>query len=148
RYLGNTEDFASRLSTILKGSRLSAEPIAAKSGTDGVELSRVITAGAAAVAEHFGLTPTKARQLVHWFLDEPTRLRQAEILAPEDSVSIALVIDGMPRDLGKLSRGQKATALLLLAFAQGGRPLVLDQPEDDLDNRFVYNDVVSLLRAE
>jgi hypothetical protein len=25
---------------------------------------------------------------------------------------------------------------------------VLDQPEDDLDNRFVYEDVVALLRAE
>lgn len=58
------------------------------------------------------------------------------------------MVDGTPRDLGKLSSGQKATALLLLAFAQGGRPLVLDQPEEDLDNRFVYNDVVSLLRAE
>jgi DNA repair ATPase RecN len=147
-YLGNTDDFASRLSTILRGSRLSAEPIAARSGTDGVELSRVIAAGEDAVAMHFGLTQTKARQLVHWLSDEPTRLRQVEILAPEDSVSIALVIDRVLRDLGKLSGGQKATALLLLAFAQGGRPLVLDQPEDDLDNRFVYDDVVSLLRAE
>ncbi|MGH8910332.1 MAG: hypothetical protein ACRD0K_28515 [Egibacteraceae bacterium] len=36
--------------------------------------------------------------------------------------------------------------MLLLLFALEGKPLVLDQPEDDLDNRFVYNDVVKLLR--
>jgi chromosome segregation protein len=76
------------------------------------------------------------------------RMREVEMLAPDDRVSIALVIDGSARDLSELSSGQKATALLLLLFAQGGRPLILDQPEDDLDNRFVYEDVVALLRAE
>lgn len=63
-------------------------------------------------------------------------------------MSIGLVIDGSIRDLSLLSGGQKATALLLLLFAVRGRPLILDQPEDDLDNRFVYEDVVALLRAE
>ena len=36
----------------------------------------------------------------------------------------------------------------MLVFALRHRPLVLDQPEDDLDNRFVYEDVVALLREE
>jgi chromosome segregation protein len=150
-YLGNTTDFADRLSTILKGSRVSSDAIdtiAAKSGTDGVELSRMTAQGTDAVANHFGITNAMATRLVHWLSDEPARLRQIEVLAPEDSVSIALLIDGKLRDLGKLSMGQKATALLLLVFAQGGRPLVLDQPEEDLDNRFVYDDVVLLLRTE
>jgi len=150
-YLGNIADFADRLSTILKGSRVSSDAIdtiAAKSGTDGVELSRMTAQGTDAVANHFGITDAMATRLVHWLSDEPARLRQIEVLAPEDSVSIALLIDGKLRDLGKLSMGQKATALLLLVFAQGGRPLVLDQPEEDLDNRFVYDDVVLLLRAE
>lgn len=150
-YLGNAADFSSRLSTVLKGSRVNSDAIdaiAARSGTDGVELSQVTRHGAASVAKHFGITEAMAKRLVDWLSDEPARLRQVEVLAPEDSVSIALVADGTPRDLGKLSGGQKATALLLLVFAQGGRPLILDQPEDDLDNRFVYDDVVSLLRAE
>lgn len=150
-YLGNTADFSGRLSTILKDSRVNSDAIdaiAAKSGTDGVELSRVTRQGSVTVAERFGITLAMAKRLVDWLSDEPARLRQVEVLAPEDSVSIALVVDGKSRDLGMLSGGQKATALLLLVFAQGGRPLVLDQPEDDLDNRFVYDDVVSLLRAE
>jgi ABC-type cobalamin/Fe3+-siderophores transport system ATPase subunit len=89
-----------------------------------------------------------AHRLVSWLTEDPDRLREVEILAPDDRVAIALIIDGAARDLAELSSGQKATALLLLLFAQGGRPLVLDQPEDDLDNRFVYEDVVSLLRDE
>ncbi len=150
-YLADTADFASRLTAILKGSRVSSDAIdaiATHPGADGVELSLLVAQGASAVTERFSMTEAMAQRLVRWFVDDPTRLRQAEVLAPQDSVSIALIVDGRPRDLAQLSGGQKATALLLLVFAQGGRPLVLDQPEDDLDNRFVYDDVVSLLRAE
>ncbi|MGH3622177.1 MAG: hypothetical protein ACRDQ5_10355, partial [Sciscionella sp.] len=150
-YLADTAEFINRLTAILKGSRVSSDAIdaiAAHPGTDGVELALLVAQGASAVAERVGITETMATRLVRWLTDEPARLRQVEVLAPHDSVSIALVVDGHPKDLAQLSGGQKATALLLLLFAQGGRPLVLDQPEDDLDNRFVYDDVVSLLRAE
>ncbi len=150
-YLGDTAEFERRLSAVLKGSRLTADAvstIASTTGVDGVELARSVQRGASAVTARFHLTEAMAVRLVSWLSDDPERMRQVEVLAPDDRVAIALIIDGAPRDLAELSSGQKATALLLLLFAQGGRPLVLDQPEDDLDNRFVYEDVVSLLRAE
>jgi hypothetical protein len=50
------------------------------------------------------------------------------------------------RSLDHLSTGQKATALLLLLLHRGDAPLIIDQPEDDLDNRFIYEDVVPRLR--
>lgn len=50
------------------------------------------------------------------------------------------------RDLGDLSKGQKATALLLLLLATLRGPLIVDQPEDDLDNRFVWEGVVPRVR--
>lgn len=43
------------------------------------------------------------------------------------------------------SPGQRATALLALALASGNEPLVIDQPEDDLDNRYIYEEVVKVL---
>jgi len=150
-YLGDTSDFTNRLGAVLKGSKVSSDAVAAIAthpGMDGVELASLVGQGSQAVVDRVGITDAMAQRLVSWLTDEPSRLRQVEVLAPQDSVSIALVIDGKPRDLAQLSGGQKATALLLLVFAQGGRPLILDQPEDDLDNRFVYNDVVTLLRAE
>ena len=45
-----------------------------------------------------------------------------------------------------LSKGQRATALLLLLLGASRAPLVIDQPEDDLDNRFVYDGIVKNLR--
>lgn len=50
------------------------------------------------------------------------------------------------RSMGQLSKGQKATALLLLLLGGSDAPLIIDQPEDDLDNRFVYDGVVTNLR--
>lgn len=150
-YLGDTADFTARLSTLLKGSRVSVDAIdniVKSPGTDGVELARHIGLPAAGLATQLSITESMAQRLQHWLTMEPARLRQVELLAPDDRVSIALVVDQQPRDLAVLSSGQKATALLLLCFAHSGRPLILDQPEDDLDNRFVYEDVVSLLRLE
>lgn len=47
-----------------------------------------------------------------------------------------------------LSTGQKATALMLLALAdsEGAGPLVIDQPENDLDTEFIVSGVVQRLR--
>lgn len=150
-YLGDTVAFERNLSAVLKGSRVTADAVSSistTSGVDGFELANAVLQGEGAVAERFGITESMAQRLVSWLASEPERLRQVEVLAPNDRVAVALIVDGAPRDLAELSSGQKATALLLLIFAQGGRPLILDQPEDDLDNRFVYDDVVTLLRAE
>lgn len=45
-----------------------------------------------------------------------------------------------------LSDGQKNTAILALLFADGTNPIVIDQPEDELDSDFIYNELVPLLR--
>ena len=50
--------------------------------------------------------------------------------------------------LDRLSTGQKATAVLLLLLLESAAPLVVDQPEDDLDNRFISEEVVPRMRAE
>lgn len=47
--------------------------------------------------------------------------------------------------INELSPGQRATALLSLALAAGEEPLIIDQPEDDLDNRYIFAEVVKVL---
>lgn len=74
-----------------------------------------------------------------------------EILELCDEATVELDV-GPPgnrdyRPLGSLSPGQKSTAILLLTLQSGTEPLLIDQPEDDLDNRFVYDDVVQRLRG-
>ncbi len=45
-----------------------------------------------------------------------------------------------------LSVGQKCTAILALALAAGTDPILIDQPEDEIDNEFIYTELVPLLR--
>lgn len=45
-----------------------------------------------------------------------------------------------------LSDGQKNTAILTLLFADGTGPIIIDQPEDELDSDFIYNQLVPLIR--
>lgn len=45
------------------------------------------------------------------------------------------------------SPGQKTAALLSFILSYGDEPLILDQPEDDLDNQLIYDLIVSQLRA-
>jgi hypothetical protein len=55
--------------------------------------------------------------------------------------------DGKYYDLSHLSVGQKCTALLIIALADGSRPVIIDQPEDALDITSVYEDVTLQLRS-
>lgn len=48
---------------------------------------------------------------------------------------------------GTLSEGQRNTVLLNLILARGEGPVVIDQPEDELDSSFIYQTLVRDLRA-
>ncbi len=50
--------------------------------------------------------------------------------------------------LEDLSTGQKATAVLLLLLLESEAPLIVDQPEDDLDNRFITEGLIPRMREE
>jgi len=78
-------------------------------------------------------------------------LRELEELSVGQAVDVRLDISAGSgprelRSLDDLSKGQRATALLLLLLGASEAPLVIDQPEDDLDNRFVYDGIVQRLR--
>lgn len=75
------------------------------------------------------------------------------VLSIDDRVIIELnVASGKNenfKDASELSRGQKCTALLPILLARRDTPLVIDQPEDNLDNHFIYETVVeSILRLK
>lgn len=54
--------------------------------------------------------------------------------------------DGNFKPLSVASAGQKTTAILTFILSFGDVPLILDQPEDDLDNRLVYDLIVDKMR--
>ena len=83
----------------------------------------------------------------------PEVLMQVEELELPPTLSIRLntAPSGEPpawQNLEDLSTGQKATAMLLLLLLESEAPLIVDQPEDDLDNRFITEGVVPRMREE
>lgn len=74
-------------------------------------------------------------------------LDRLETFVPDDTVETSVrdaAGDFRPIEQGSL--GQKATGILALLLAGGTEPLVIDQPEENLDNSYIYRVVVSLLR--
>ena len=63
---------------------------------------------------------------------------------PEDGLKITFGDNAQSIQQG--SPGQKTAALLTFILSYGSEPLLLDQPEDDLDNELIYSLIVKLLR--
>jgi predicted ATPase len=58
------------------------------------------------------------------------------------------VIDYRGKELKHHSLGQRASALILFVLSQEENDVILiDQPEDDLDNQTIYEDVIKLIRS-
>ena len=49
--------------------------------------------------------------------------------------------------MSKLSTGQQCTAILHLLLLENIDPLIMDQPEDNLDNAFIADRIVAELRS-
>ena len=66
-------------------------------------------------------------------------------------IELNVALDDAPpewRKLEELSTGHKATALLYLLLLGADAPLVLDQPEDNLDNPFITKWLVPKIRSK
>src|SRR5215469_3480962 len=96
---------------------------------------------------HFGTE--RSRKILDAFREtvDPLTL---EITAIEDRIAIELNVatSGQPqfKDASDLSRGQKCTALLPILLARRDNPLIIDQPEDNLDNHFIFETVVNAVQ--
>lgn len=79
----------------------------------------------------------------------PETFDRLDLWLPEDSLKVeySTTADGDQfRSIQEGSPGQKTAALLAFLLSYGEEPIVLDQPEDDLDNHLVYELIVTQLR--
>lgn len=114
------------------------------------QLVEACRSGASALNKAFGITPAQGERLAK---AEPEVLMRVEELdlPPTTTIRLNTAPAGEPPEwhaLEELSTGQKATAVLLLLLLESEAPLVVDQPEDDLDNRFITEGVVPRMREE
>ena len=87
------------------------------------------------LAREFKKNPSFLDRLLTWF--------------PEDSLNVEYSRRGDGTDFRPIvqaSSGQRSAAMLAFLLAHGEEPLILDQPEDDLDNHLIYDLVVRQIR--
>ena len=78
------------------------------------------------------------------------RILKLESIELENIIDIRLNVgsdkDTKFRSLNHLSKGQQCTAILNLLTLSNNDPLLVDQPEDNLDNSFITNNLVENIR--
>lgn len=100
-----------------------------------------------ALAQHAKLAPKKAEQVVEHLLRAGELLFEVEVVETDDLPRITLLDEEKAKELSTLSTGQKCTTVLPILLLEETKPLLIDQPEDNLDNRYVFEVVVGKLRA-
>ena len=106
--------------------------------------------GKDSLVSNYSLPPAAAERLAQAAPDIFMKLEELE-LPTTTKIELNTSSEGEPetwQTIEALSTGQKATAVLLLLLLESEAPLVVDQPEDDLDNRFITDGVVPKMRDE
>lgn len=113
-----------------------------------VKLAELIQQGESALTSSaWAITATVASALVKLPVSKVLELQELEL---PDIIEIELNVshqgETVYRSLSKLSTGQQCTAVLHLLLLQNKDPLIMDQPEDNLDNAFIADRIVAELR--
>ena len=106
--------------------------------------------GGEALSRKFGIPTTQAERIIQAGEELLFQIEELE-LPPTTTIKLNIAAeegDHHWQTLEELSTGQKATAILLLLLLESQAPLVVDQPEDDLDNRFIMDSIVPKMREE
>ena len=101
------------------------------------------------ITEKTGIKLENIERLAQHLLDEYDMKVILALLytsIPEDVPTIKYKVGTGFKALNELSVGQKSVALLIIALSDGVLPIVIDQPEDSLDLRSIWDDVCCKLR--
>jgi energy-coupling factor transporter ATP-binding protein EcfA2 len=113
------------------------------------------TALASAIREGADALRSKGWGMTETVINALCRVSEIQIMQIEETVfadspvvELNVGHEGTPsyRSIESLSKGQQCTAILHLLLLRNQDPLVLDQPEDNLDNAFIADRIVSELR--
>ncbi len=113
-----------------------------------IGLAHACRQGAHEVESKYGIGSAQAERLAGASLQTLMLIEELALLSTTD-IELNVAPQGEPANwqaLDRLSTGQKATAVLLLLLLDADAPLVVDQPEDDLDNRFITEGIVPRMR--
>jgi len=138
-YKGRSDKFLEKLQQIFKGSGIRGATYSTIQSTykDFVEIFRDVEN----LNNNVGISESLLAEFKRRFNDALSELITYRI---EDKFTIKY----NNKPLGEHSLGQRATALILFLLAQKETDvLIIDQPEDDLDNQTIYEDVIKEIKS-
>ncbi len=141
---GDASPYQRLLEEALRDAGIQRNVVAQKlaSGLAPDELSRAVQSGDARVlVDRAGINEKQATSVVAT-LSGSKVLFDLQTVELADRPSIELKDGETYKDSLSLSTGQKCTAILPILLLDSENPLVIDQPEDNLDNGFIYETVV------
>jgi ABC-type enterochelin transport system ATPase subunit len=142
-------EYRATLDRLLQGSRLRSQTEIARDlaqkVTPGDLIEAIETGDSPFLATHLERDKAQMTKLVAFLVDS-SGLYDLESVGFEDQLEITMFVDGVAKPVQQLSKGQMATALLPLVLRDSEDPLIFDQPEDDLDNRYIFQTLVARIR--
>jgi len=150
-YQGEKDAFIEKLK--LFKSKVREEQLQRITGTRGfspMEFSKNVQEGPDKLVERYEISSASAQSLCRAITEEELFDLQVFNIPSKVLIKLNLGLKEAPnyKEIGHLSVGQKCTALLTLILLENPYPLIIDQPEDDLDNTFIVEDIVNKLRKE
>lgn len=145
---GQTEAFGAAIAEALRGSGLKyADLVAALSRRMSPrELLEAVEADDYALVASCGAT-TQDRAAKAIIALKEADLGAIATVAVEDHVTFSLLDGSDLKDIAELSTGQRCTVVLPLVLRHTDRLLVVDQPEDHIDNAFIVDTLIKSVLA-
>ena len=146
---GNPRQYQRLLEDTLKGNRLQQRVVAGKivNAFWPAELAEIVKhRDAQALVDKAELNPDQANKVIS-VLAGSRVLFDLETVELADQPKIELNDNGTFKETTELSTGQKCTTILPILLLDSENPLLIDQPEDNLDNRFVFESIVATIGA-
>lgn len=144
---GNMDEYRDLLNQSMKGSGLRYALIVDRvvDRIPPAELAAMIQReDRASLERELDLDADRATRLIIQLKDKP-ELFAIETVELHDRPILELRDGEDYKDSSALSTGQKCTTILPILLVESERPLLIDQPEDNLDNAFVFETVVQSL---
>ncbi|MBF0400720.1 MAG: AAA family ATPase [Magnetococcales bacterium] len=98
------------------------------------------------LAESIGIDTGRAITIIERLAASQTLIK-LETVEMDDLPCIELLDGRDYKSAAFLSTGQRCTTILPILLLESDRPLLIDQPEDNLDNAFIFETIVKSVRA-
>jgi ABC-type uncharacterized transport system ATPase subunit len=146
---GNTDSYRDVLLEAMKGSGFKYTQVIERAvqRVPPHELANIIQRGDVQVlADQLEVDADRANRFLLQLKDKPA-VFDVEVVDLHDRPTIRLQDGADYKDSTALSTGQKCTTILPILLLETASPLLIDQPEDNLDNAFIYETVVKSVRG-